>query len=154
MYNERFLLSTATVGPPIFSIAHQGEVHSGDDSDSADAKCTRNNEFVVTMVDLDAPTPQNQSLSQIRHFLGGDFTQTRNSGGLLSNSTPALSNFLQPTPPAGSDPHRYACFLFLLYTSCLNFCVIIVMCSCFSISHLVSTSRHSSPPLRLSRTST
>lgn len=65
--------------------------------------------FVVAMVDLDAPTPQQPNVSQIRHFLGGDFTPLRpNAAGvaLLSNSSPALSEFQQPTPPAGSDPHR------------------------------------------------
>ena len=62
------------------------------------------------MVDLDAPTPQNPNASQIRHFLGDNFTlepPNRNGLSLLTNSTPALSDFLQPTPPAGSDPHRY-----------------------------------------------
>jgi len=71
--------------------------------------------FVVAMVDLDAPTPQQPNVSQIRHFLGGDFTPLRpNAAGvaLLSNSSPALSEFQQPTPPAGSDPHRYVFFLF------------------------------------------
>ena len=62
------------------------------------------------MVDLDPPTPQAPTEAQIRHFLGGNFNLGRtNSRGvqLLSNSTPAISEFLQPTPPAGSDPHRY-----------------------------------------------
>ena len=63
------------------------------------------------MVDLDAPTPQDPTSAQIRHFLGGNFKLDRpdiRGLSLLSNSTPALSNFLQPTPPAGSDPHRWA----------------------------------------------
>ena len=63
----------------------------------------------MSMVDLDAPTPQDPTEAQIRHFLGGNFElgRTEPDGlALLSNSTPALSNFLQPTPPAGSDPHR------------------------------------------------
>ena len=62
------------------------------------------------MVDLDAPTPQMPNESQIRHFLGANFVLTSTNQQnitLLSNSTPAISNFLQPTPPAGSDPHRY-----------------------------------------------
>ncbi|KAL4249293.1 PEBP-like superfamily protein [Abortiporus biennis] len=50
-------------------------------------------EFVVAAVDLDAPTPQSPINAQIRHFLGGNFTP-------------------QPTPPAGSDPHRYVFLLF------------------------------------------
>lgn len=67
--------------------------------------------FVVSMVDLDALTPQNPNVSQIRHFLGGNFrledAALGHSGvALLRNNTPAISDFLQPTPPAGSDPHR------------------------------------------------
>ena len=59
------------------------------------------------MVDLDAPTPQAPTLSQIRHFLGGNFHLVSGEDRQnLVNSTAALSEFLQPTPPAGSDPHR------------------------------------------------
>ncbi|KAF5360966.1 hypothetical protein D9756_004548 [Leucocoprinus leucothites] len=66
--------------------------------------------FVVAAVDPDAPTPQEPTSAQIRHFLGGNFTP--NGSGLLSNSTPALSEFRQPTPPAGSDAHRYIFLVF------------------------------------------
>ncbi|KAJ7863963.1 PEBP-like protein [Mycena olivaceomarginata] len=65
--------------------------------------------FVVATVDPDAPTPQAPTEAQIRHFLGGNFF---NEGGRLVNSTPAVSEFLQPTPPAGSDAHRYIFLLF------------------------------------------
>jgi len=81
----------------------------------------RKETFVVSMVDLDAPTPQNPNVSQIRHFLGANFhlgEPNRFGVSLLSNSTPALSDFLQPTPPAGSDPHRY---VFLLFVQPSNF---------------------------------
>jgi len=67
------------------------------------------------MIDIDAPTPQNPNLSQIRHFIGANFhLEEPNQFGvsLLANSTPALSDFFQPTPPAGSDPHRYVFLLF------------------------------------------
>ncbi|KXN88547.1 CEN-like protein 2 [Leucoagaricus sp. SymC.cos] len=84
----------ATAGPPTFSI-------SGSDCEGP---------FVVAAVDPDAPTPQDPTSAQIRHFLGGNFTPGAN--GLLSNSTPALSEFRQPTPPAGSDAHRYIFLLF------------------------------------------
>ncbi|KAL5482675.1 hypothetical protein ACEPAI_9269 [Sanghuangporus weigelae] len=92
-----------TAIPPVFGIQRLGSfrVPSGT--------------FVVAMVDLDPPTPQDPTEAQIRHFLGGNFELGRvNSDGveLLSNSTPAISNFLQPTPPAGSDPHRYVFLLF------------------------------------------
>lgn len=39
-------------------------------------------------------------MAQIRHFLGGNFF---NQDGRLVNNTPAVSEFRQPTPPAGSD---------------------------------------------------
>jgi len=69
--------------------------------------------FVVAMVDLDAPTPQTPTSAQIRHFLGGDFHPTPGIGSeRLVNTTAAISGFLQPTPPAGSDPHRYVFLLF------------------------------------------
>ncbi|KAF8972708.1 PEBP-like protein [Flammula alnicola] len=87
----------ATVGPPKFSVL--GPASKGP--------------FVVAMVDLDAPTPQMPTSAQIRHFLGGNFfLESTRTPSLLTNTTPALSNFLQPTPPAGSDPHRYVFLLF------------------------------------------
>lgn len=69
--------------------------------------------FVVSMVDLDAPIPQDPSLAEIRHFLGGDFMLTGCGTGssdgvaLFSNTSAAISDYVQPAPPAGSDPHRY-----------------------------------------------
>ncbi|KAF7314458.1 Zn(2)-C6 fungal-type domain-containing protein [Mycena kentingensis (nom. inval.)] len=83
-----------TAGPPTFSVS--GNTGPGP--------------FVIAAVDPDAPTPQAPTSAQIRHFLGGDFTRSR--GGLLTNSTPAISPFRQPTPPAGSDAHRYIFLLF------------------------------------------
>ncbi|KAJ7643973.1 PEBP-like protein [Roridomyces roridus] len=82
-----------TAGPPTFQVV--GDVGQGP--------------FVVAAVDPDAPTPQAPTVAQIRHFLGGNFN---NEGGLLVNSTPAISEFLQPSPPAGSDAHRYVFLLF------------------------------------------
>ncbi|EJC98052.1 PEBP-like protein [Fomitiporia mediterranea MF3/22] len=91
-----------TAIPPVFGILNASST-------------VANETFVVAMVDLDAPTPQDPSSAQIRHFLGGNFVAgPADADGLqlLSNSTPALSEFQQPTPPAGSDPHRYVFLLF------------------------------------------
>ncbi|KAF8199061.1 PEBP-like protein [Pholiota molesta] len=69
--------------------------------------------FVVAAVDPDTPTPQEPTLAQVRHFLGGNFymgSHTRPT--LLSNSTPAISHYREPRPQAGSDPHRYIFLLF------------------------------------------
>jgi hypothetical protein len=87
----------ATAGPPHFSVL--GPATQGP--------------FVVAAVDLDAPTPQAPTSAQIRHFLGGNFIRSPSKSLLLSNTTPAISEFRQPTPPAGSDPHRSvtACYL-------------------------------------------
>ncbi|PFH49637.1 hypothetical protein AMATHDRAFT_76088 [Amanita thiersii Skay4041] len=70
--------------------------------------------FVIAAVDPDAPTPQEPTSAQIRHFLGGNFfgRSVRDGVEVLRNSTPAISEFLQPTPPAGSDAHRYVFLLF------------------------------------------
>lgn len=84
------LISKATAGPPTFSVR--------------DIILSPIQPFVIAAVDLDAPTPQTPTRAQIRHFLGGNFFAS-DSGELL-NSTAAVSEFRQPTPPAGSDPHR------------------------------------------------
>ncbi|KAJ7154355.1 PEBP-like protein [Mycena crocata] len=101
-----------TAGPPTFRAV--GNVGRGP--------------FVVATVDPDAPTPQDPTEAQIRHFLGGDFF---NRGGLLVNTTPAISEFLQPTPPAGSDAHRY---IFLLFKQSREFATQTVVNSTTSIS--------------------
>lgn len=88
-------LAKATAIPPKFAI--RGSNGVGGDN------------FVVAMVDLDAPTPQAPTNAQIRHFLGGNFhpvSTRREQVKRLLNSTAAISEFRQPTPPAGSDPHR------------------------------------------------
>ncbi|PPQ79673.1 hypothetical protein CVT25_003247 [Psilocybe cyanescens] len=87
----------ATAGPPTFSVV--GPAGKGP--------------FVVAAVDLDAPTPQTRTSAQIRHFLGGNFVFKPPKEPLaLTNITAAVSEFRQPTPPAGSDPHRYVFLLF------------------------------------------
>jgi len=87
----------STAGPPVFRVV--GPAGRGP--------------FVVATVDPDAPTPQNPTSAQIRHFLGGNFLRkTPGDPLLLANTTPAISDFRQPTPPAGSDPHRYVFLLF------------------------------------------
>ena len=94
------MTNTETTLPPTFGIRIPG------------SRELARNPFVVAMVDLDALTPQDPNLAQIRHFLGGNFDGNLKSIDLqdatvpLTNTTPAISNFLNPTPPAGSDPHR------------------------------------------------
>lgn len=87
------MYSSATGTTPTFSLSgnHLGE-----------------GPFVVTSVDPDAPTPQDPFLASVRHFLGGNFTPEEKDCDdvRLVNSTSAVSEWLQPAPPAGSDPHR------------------------------------------------
>ncbi|KAJ7129450.1 phosphatidylethanolamine-binding protein [Mycena epipterygia] len=72
-------------------------------------------EFVVALFDPDAPTPQNTSLAQFRHLLGGGYRWAANgsNSGILTNSSAALTEFVAPGPPPGSDPHRYMVLLFV-----------------------------------------
>lgn len=69
---------------------------------------SRNRLFVLAILDPDAPTPQNPNNSQFRHMLAGDLklNDTDGNGNLLVNSSAALTEFANPTPPSGSDPHR------------------------------------------------
>ncbi|KAJ3552266.1 hypothetical protein NM688_g4240 [Phlebia brevispora] len=92
----------ATVGPP--HIAVRGNINA-----------KRRQRFVVATVDPDVPTPQDPTEAQIRHFLAPNFIRSAGSSlGEVSlvNLTAPLSNWLQPTPPAGSPAHRYVFLLF------------------------------------------
>ncbi|KZV86482.1 PEBP-like protein, partial [Exidia glandulosa HHB12029] len=60
---------------------------------------------VLITVDPDAPTPQDPSVAQVRHFLAPDFVS--DGTGPLTNRTPALSPYIGPQPPAGSHAHRF-----------------------------------------------
>ncbi|KAI0031944.1 phosphatidylethanolamine-binding protein, partial [Vararia minispora EC-137] len=63
------------------------------------------------MVDPDAPSPQDHSHSDVRHFVGPNFHL--GASGKLTNSTPALSEFRDPRPTAFSTPHRYTLLAFV-----------------------------------------
>lgn len=70
--------------------------------------------WVITIVDPDALTPQNPSVAQFLHFIGQGFVVDHSKvlKGLedsvqLTNVSSALVEFFHPSPPAGSDPHRY-----------------------------------------------
>ncbi|KAH9899719.1 phosphatidylethanolamine-binding protein [Cubamyces lactineus] len=57
----------------------------------------------------------NATAAQIRHLLAPGIMANGSlaTGAALVNNTPAISDFLRPTPPAGSDPHRYTLLLFI-----------------------------------------
>ncbi|EKM49647.1 uncharacterized protein PHACADRAFT_265212 [Phanerochaete carnosa HHB-10118-sp] len=89
----------ATVGPPQFAVR---------------GALPPSQRFVIATVDPDAPTPQDPTEAEIRHFLAGNFVRgaTTGPGQRLVNETVPLSGWLQPTPPAGSPAHRYVFLLF------------------------------------------
>ncbi|TFK93685.1 PEBP-like protein [Polyporus arcularius HHB13444] len=82
---------------------------------TSDNSTLANETFVLVLVDPDAPTPQNTSAAQIRHILAGGLRPNGSlaDGTLLVKSTPAVSDYLNPNPPAGSDPHRYTVLLYV-----------------------------------------
>ncbi|KAH9945088.1 phosphatidylethanolamine-binding protein [Epithele typhae] len=73
--------------------------------------------YVLIMFDPDVPTPANRSLAQVRHMiaqvqLGNDTTALASATGLvLTNNTPAVSEYINPQPPPG-DAHRYTVVLY------------------------------------------
>ncbi|RDB16016.1 Protein D2 [Hypsizygus marmoreus] len=96
----------STAGPPSFSVV--GPIGSGP--------------FVVAAVDPDAPTPQTPTNAQIRHLLAPNFFPRRRLAAVLVNTTAALSEYRQPTPPAGSDAHRtFSSYIFLLFNQPAGF---------------------------------
>lgn len=82
-----FILVTA--GPPIFNvIGHPG-----------------NGPFIVFTIDPDAFVPPTNQVRQ--SFAANFFRDSPGSPFLLRNSTPAITDYIQPEPPARSKPHRY-----------------------------------------------
>lgn len=134
-------ISTATVGPPSFTLV------------GLDA---RDGPFVVAAVDPDAPTPQNPTNAQVRHFLGGNFEPSRlsRSRATLTNTTAAVSNWRQPTPPAGSDAHRCVHLNRLIPIAVNSYSYLEDMFFWCSISHGVSMAKHSLTLPHLSHCST
>ncbi|KAF7352589.1 PEBP-like protein [Mycena venus] len=83
----------------------------------SDTTSASNAEFVVALFDPDAPTPQNTTFAQFRHFLGAGYRWSADTG-VLTNTTAALTEFVPPGPPPYSDPHRY---LVLVYVQSEDF---------------------------------
>ncbi|PPQ74848.1 hypothetical protein CVT24_002906 [Panaeolus cyanescens] len=102
-----------TAGPPLFSLralSQKQPLEPAHPHAPQQQPLTRG-PFVIATVDPDAPTPQSPTVAQIRHFLGGNFFL---EGDRLVNRTAAISEFLQPTPPAGSDAHRSVSVLIII----------------------------------------
>lgn len=78
-------------------------------------------QYVVIMIDPDAPSPDNPTRRSILHWLAGGISQTPvTSGGnnmlagqrTLTNSTPAAVPYAAPGPPLNSSAHRYILYAF------------------------------------------
>ncbi|KAH7322075.1 phosphatidylethanolamine-binding protein [Rhizoctonia solani] len=78
----------------------------------------KNGTYLIAIVDPDAPSRANPTVSQIRHMFATDFvvSDTRSSFAtrsmVLQNSTAAISPYFPPNPPVGSGAHRYIALLY------------------------------------------
>ncbi|KAI5795660.1 phosphatidylethanolamine-binding protein [Geopyxis carbonaria] len=66
--------------------------------------------YIGVIVDPDAPSRRTPNFRNIRHLLAPNLHIKH--GHTLVNTTSAASEYRQPSPPAGSGPHRYT---FLVY---------------------------------------
>ena len=64
------------------------------------------------MVDPDASTPQNPTSRFLLHWMAPNLTAGPSATGILSNTTPAVVDYMRPMPPSYSDPHRYILYAF------------------------------------------
>ncbi|CAE6535897.1 hypothetical protein RSOLAG22IIIB_10720 [Rhizoctonia solani] len=78
----------------------------------------KNGTYLIAIVDPDAPSRANPTVSQIRHMFATDFviSSVRSSfttrSMVLQNSTAAISPYFPPNPPVGSGAHRYVALLY------------------------------------------
>lgn len=65
--------------------------------------------YVVAMIDPDAPSADDPTYREVRHFLVGNVNGStlRDVGMFDENTNTVLSPFLNPSPPEGSGYHRY-----------------------------------------------
>lgn len=77
-----------------------------------------NGNYVILMVDPDAPSPDNPTRRFILHWLAANVTQGTEAQApltgqrALTNSTPALVPYRPPMPPTNSSAHRYIIYAF------------------------------------------
>ncbi|KAF8506435.1 phosphatidylethanolamine-binding protein [Gautieria morchelliformis] len=73
--------------------------------------------YLMAIVDPDAPTPQNPTSSEFRHFLAADYISNGSTNGqfVLTNQskTATLTDYVPPSPPPTSSAHRYVVLCYL-----------------------------------------
>jgi hypothetical protein len=74
-------------------------------------------QYLIVMVDPDAPTPDSPTSRFILHWMAPNMTQNTTAasplaGRALTNSTPAHVPFRAPTPGTTSSAHRYILYAF------------------------------------------
>ena len=74
----------------------------------AEAGVNLNSTFVLVSVDPDAPTPQNRSLSEVLHYMGGGYKASGDAeqGFTLASTVAPVMPYTPPAPPNSSDAHR------------------------------------------------
>ncbi|KAG6842009.1 hypothetical protein C0991_003535 [Blastosporella zonata] len=71
--------------------------------------------YLLALVDPDVPTPQDLNRTEFLHFLGGNFSvdaASQDPSLRLVNQSAALLEYLPPSPPTGSAPHRYVLLVY------------------------------------------
>ena len=68
--------------------------------------------YLLTIVDPDAPSPQNTSVSQILHLLQPSVTFASAAPRVATFNAPAVVPYARPQPPPTSAAHRYIAVLF------------------------------------------
>lgn len=66
--------------------------------------------YLVVSLDIDAPFPSFSTLSPILHWIQPGIKIDGTAS--LDTSKPFVANYIPPTPPPGSAPHRYLFFLY------------------------------------------
>lgn len=78
--------------------------------------------YIVICLDVDAPFQSFPVLSPILHWIQPGLKSERTADGtttlLAASGTPFIANYIGPSPPPGSAPHRY---IFLLYEQPADF---------------------------------
>ncbi|KAG0696766.1 PEBP-like protein [Suillus ampliporus] len=68
--------------------------------------------YTIVMTDPDAPTRENQTYAQYRHWLATGVRPPQGVNASAEFTQPDTTAYLSPNPPAGSGSHRYVLLLY------------------------------------------